>query len=108
MATSEKSRVVACTLSARDLAAQAARWLALRASAERNRMETDVGLRVTFEDREEVEAELRALVAVENDCCSWAGWRVLREDGELVLHVSSTAHGVRTLHEMFRSAAAED
>ena len=101
MATSDKSPVVACTLGAGDLAAQAARWLRLRASAEHNRTETEDGLRVTFDDTVKVEAELCALVAVENDCCSWARWEVRREGGDLVLHASSTEHGVEALHGMF-------
>ena len=78
MATSEKSRVVACTLGARDLAAQAARWLQLRSAAEVSRVETEDGLSLVFQDRPAVEAELHALVAVENDCCSLASWDVFR------------------------------
>jgi hypothetical protein len=101
MATSDKSPVVACTLNAGDLAAQAARWLRLRASTRHDRAATEDGLRLTFDDTVEVAAELRALVAVENDCCSWANWTVRRENGQLVMHATSTAHGVDALHGMF-------
>ena len=101
MATSDKSPVVACTLSAGDLAAQAARWLKLRSAAEVSRVETDDGFSLVFQDTPAVEAELRELVSVENDCCSWASWNVFRADGAIVMRASSTANGVDALHGMF-------
>ena len=102
MATPEKSPVVACKLSAGDLAAQAARWLQLRSAAEVSRVETEDGLSLVFQDTPAVEAELQALVGVENDCCSWASWSIVREEGALVIHAGSTEHGVEALHGMFR------
>jgi hypothetical protein len=102
MATTEKSPAVACTLGGGDLAVQAERWLELRRGAQRARQETEDGLRVTFDDAPDAEAELRALVAVERDCCSWASWNVFREKGTLVLQATSTDHGVEALHGMFR------
>jgi hypothetical protein len=102
MATTERSPVVACTLSAGDLAAQAGRWLQLRRSAQRTREEAEDGLRVTFDDTPDAEAELQALVAVERECCSWASWDVFREKGTLVMQARSTDHGVEALHGMFR------
>lgn len=103
---------IACTLTRSDLAEQARRWRALPLL---QREETEAGLRVTFARRPggaegdpvcppgvassvSVEDELRALVAVENDCCRWARWDV--EDG-VVLVATSTGHGVPTLHGMF-------
>ncbi len=102
MATAKKSPDVACMLSAGDLAAQAARWLELRSAAEVSRVETEDGLSLVFQDTLAVETELRELVAVENDCCSWASWNILRADGALVMHAGSTEHGVEALHGMFR------
>jgi hypothetical protein len=87
---------IACTLTGRDLAEQARRWRALPLV---QREETDDGLRVTFAREPGVEEELRALTAVENDCCRWARWNV--EDG-VVLVATSKGHGVQTLHAMFR------
>jgi hypothetical protein len=87
---------IACTLESNDLARQAERWQAL---PRLRREETDDGLRITFARRPGVEEELRALVAVENDCCRWARWNV--EDG-VVLVVTSTGHGIATLHGMLR------
>jgi hypothetical protein len=87
---------IACTLRSGDLAEQARRWRALPPV---HREETGDGLRVTFAREPGVEEELRALVAVENDCCRWARWIV--EDG-VVLVATSRGHGVQTLHAMFR------
>jgi hypothetical protein len=86
---------VACTLNSSDLAEQARRWRALPLV---RREETEDGLRVTFAHEPGVEEELRALVAVENDCCRWARWNV--EDA-VVLVATSNGHGVATLHGMF-------
>jgi len=87
---------IGCTLDTGDLAEQARRWRALPLV---QREQTDDGLRVSFAREPGVEDELRALVAVETDCCLWAQWRV--EDG-VVLVVTSSGHGVPTLHGMFR------
>jgi hypothetical protein len=95
------NEVVACTLNSRDLASQAERWRRLRAAAGLERVETDAGFRQTFRDAEGVEDELRALAAAENDCCAWARWEVGRENGAIVVEVSSTGAGVTALHGMF-------
>jgi len=87
---------IACTLSSHDLAAQARRWQAL---PRLQREETEDGLRVTFAREAGVEDELRALVAVENDCCRWAQWNV--EDG-VVLVATASGDGVAVLHGMLR------
>jgi hypothetical protein len=97
----EPSPAVACTLTGDDLAAQARRWRELRARAGGERSEVEDGIRVGFRDEDGVEDELHALVAVENACCSWARWRVLRENDSLVMHASSTGAGVDALHGMF-------
>jgi hypothetical protein len=92
---------VACTLGAADLAAQRRRWLALidRAGAGRERVDDGVVLR--FRHESGVENELRALAAVEAECCAWATWAVERADGEVVLHASARGEGVAALHGMF-------
>jgi len=83
---------IACTLTTADLAEQSARWRALTQTA---REETPAGLRVTFAPGSE--DELDELVAVENECCRWAQWRI--EGTTLV--VTSTGDGVSVLHGMF-------
>jgi hypothetical protein len=102
MATAEKSPVVACTLSAGDLAAQAARWLKLRSAAEVSRVETEDGFSLVFQNTPAVETELRELVAVENDCCAWASWDVVPSNGAVVMQARSTGHGIDALRGMFR------
>ena len=82
---------ITCTVSGRELARQRERGQAL---GYRRRLTAD-GLRLTFDRFDE--AELRELVALENECCAWAEWTV---DGEAVV-VRSTGYGVETLHGMF-------
>ena len=77
-AEQELSELVACTLSDTDLKTQRERWIDVSANFGIGREQTSDGLRLTFKDHPAVEQELRALVAVENDCCSWASWSVER------------------------------
>jgi len=46
---------------------------------------------------------LRALVAVENECCSWATWTVGAGPAHIVLDVRAAGVGVTVLHSMFAS-----
>jgi hypothetical protein len=92
---------VACTLSSAGLAAQRGRWEQLIARAMTERAETVVGVCISFLPG--AEDELRALVAVETECCPWASWTVERATATIVLHVRSTADGVGALHSMFTS-----
>lgn len=100
----ELSELVACTLSGADLKTQRERWIDLGTSFAIGRDQTDDGLRLTFRDHPAVERELRALVAVENDCCGWASWSVEHGDGVLVMAARSQREGIGTLHGMFREA----
>ena len=93
---------VACTLTTAGLAAQAGRWERLIARAMTECIQTAYGLRMSFRPEPGVEDELRRLVAVENDCCSWAAWAVETNAGASVLDVRSTGPGIATLHSMFR------
>ena len=99
------AQVIACSLGA-DLGTQMDRWRRLGRNAGLERVETDDGLRVRFRDEPGVEQELRALVAVESDCCSWARWQILRADGDLLLVVTSTPEGAAALHTMLSSGPA--
>jgi hypothetical protein len=102
----ELAELVACTLDDTNLKTQLERWVNLGENFGIARYETEDGLRLTFNDHPAVEAELRALVAVENECCGWAAWSVERsEDGVLVLAARSQGEGIATLHGMFTSAS---
>ena len=101
----ELSELVACTLIETDLKTQRERWINLGENFGLGRHETDDGLRLTFKDHPAVEAELQALVAVENECCSWAAWSIERgEDGALVMAARAQDDGIAALHGMFTSA----
>ena len=101
----ELSELVACTLIETDLKTQRERWINLGENFGLGRHETDDGLRLTFKDHPAVEAELQALVAVENECCSWAAWSIERgEDGALVMAARAQGDGIAALHGMFTNA----
>jgi hypothetical protein len=95
---------VACTLTSAGLAAQGGRWHRLMARAMTERAEVIDGLRICFRPEPGAEEELRALVAIETECCLWATWAVERNAETIVLDIRSTAEGVATLHSMFGSA----
>lgn len=97
---------IACTLTSSGLAAQGERWRQLAARAMTERAETADGLRIRFRAGPGVEEELRALVAVENECCSWAEWAVRTGRGQVVLDVRSAADGITVLHGMFADLPA--
>ena len=82
---------ITCRLNGKALARQGERW---RALGYRRELTPD-GLRLTFARHDE--AELRRLVAIENECCAWAQWTL---EGDVVV-VRSTGYGVETLHGMF-------
>jgi hypothetical protein len=96
---------IACSLSSAGLAAQGDRWKRLAATSLAERAETADGLRLTFRAGSESEGELRALAAVETDCCAWAQWEVTVGQDRLVLHVRSAGDGVAVLHGMFANLA---
>ena len=103
-AEQELSELVACTLSDTDLKTQRERWIDVSANFGIGREQTSDGLRLTFKDHPAVEQELRALVAVENDCCSWASWSVERDAGALIMAARSKGEGIATLHGIFKKA----
>jgi hypothetical protein len=90
--------MVSCKLGTEDHAAQRERWLALIDRAGAGREETDDGLRLRFRADPGVEDELRAIAAVERECCAWATWSVERE---VVLDATARGDGVAALHLMF-------
>lgn len=99
--TAADPELVACALTDADLKTQRERWLDLGANFGLGREETGDGLRLAFIDHPVVERELRALVAVENECCGWAAWSVERDKGILVMAARSKGGGIAALHAMF-------
>jgi hypothetical protein len=92
---------VACALTQEGLAAQAGRWERLAARAMTGREQTADGIRIGFRPEPGAEDELRALVAVETECCPWAAWTVQTGPRHIVLDVRSSAEGIAALHGMF-------
>jgi len=104
----ELSELIACTLNNTNLMTQRERWINLGRNFSIAWHEAADGLRVTFKDHPAVAAELNALVAVENECCSWASWSVERDrEGALVMAARSQGEGIATLHRLFTSATME-
>jgi len=101
MTAHDSTPPVACTLASADLAAQGRRWERLAAWAMTGRTDTADGLRMVFRPEPGAEDELRALVAVENECCRWADWTVEVADEQIVLAVRAAGDGITALHGMF-------
>jgi hypothetical protein len=91
---------VACSLDRAGLADQAGRWERLGALAMTERQQTARGVRISFRPGPGIEEELRALVAVETQCCPWATWTVRAGGAQLVLEVRSAGAGIAALHAM--------
>ena len=97
---------IACSLDAGDLRVQGQRWEALARRAGIDRAVTADGVALTFRADDDVEHQLRELVAVENRCCTWARWEVHGDgDAELVMRARADGDGVATLQSMFLRGA---
>ena len=81
------SAVAACSLGAGDLARRAGRWEAVTARSLRRASRTERGVRLAFGAGPGVASELRALVALERDCCGFAAWSVRQDGDELTVEV---------------------
>jgi hypothetical protein len=92
---------VACSLTPADLTAQAGCWQRLAAQSMTERTETADGIRLWFRPGPGAEEELRALAAVETECCPWADWTVQASEGHLMLDVRSSGAGIAALQAMF-------
>jgi hypothetical protein len=103
----KRSPTIACALGAGVQAEQNAHWSRLREGADLARAATEDGIRLMFADDRETEAELLAVVGVDNECCSCPGWTVACQDGTVVLGAFSSGDGVDALEAMFAPAATE-
>ena len=94
---------IACSLDAGGLRTQEQRWVGLAARAGIDRAATADGVMLTFRRDDDVEQELRELVAIENECCAWARWEVSLADGGggVVMRASATGTGPAVLQSMF-------
>jgi hypothetical protein len=92
---------VACSLSMAGLAEQAGRWVRIAAGAMTGHTKTADGFCLVFRPDPGIEDALRALVAVETQCCPWARWTVQASATQLTLDVRAAGDGVTALHGMF-------
>ncbi len=92
---------VACSLTTEGLAEQAGRWARLAARALTGRELTADGIRLGFRPEPGIEEELRALAAIETQCCPWATWTVQASATRVTLDVRATGDGIAALHGMF-------
>jgi hypothetical protein len=95
---------IACSLDAGGLERQEQRWEGLVRRAGIDRAATADGVALTFRADDGVVHELRELVAVENECCSWARWELHANSDSnraLVMRARASGDGVATLQSMF-------
>jgi hypothetical protein len=93
--------VIACSLSADEMPERRRRWRTLLEGALLERIEIPAGVRLELRSGEGVEAELRALAALERECCAFASFDVRETAGRVMLDVISSADGVSAVRQLF-------
>jgi hypothetical protein len=93
--------VIACTLRPDELPERRRRWAALLERALVERAPIDAGVRLSLAPEPGVEQELRALAALEGECCGFARFAVAASKDRVVLAVTSTGDGVVAVRELF-------
>ena len=83
-----------------NLAARLDAWRALEA-ARVDGLRREAGFHVRFRGEPSVCESLRTLVAAERDCCGWARWEVVEEDGWAVLKVTGPPGRIDALASAF-------
>jgi hypothetical protein len=92
--------VVACSLGPEDHAARLQGWQEIRARALIDALATRRGVRLIFRNDPGVEEDLRQLVSLESECCSFADWSLRVHSGDLVLDVSADGDASAVVREM--------
>jgi hypothetical protein len=93
--------VIACSLSPTDLAERRARWAALTERWLLERALVPGGVRLAFHADDGTESELRALAALERECCGFASFRVTSSRGRVTLDVTAEGDGVAAVRGIF-------
>src|SRR5688500_12450465 len=91
----------ACALGPRDLPERRRRWLRLSERALIEKAPIPAGVRLRFEKLDGVEAQLRDLVALERECCSFAAWSLSPRAGEFSLEVTAEGDAVAAVRTLF-------
>jgi hypothetical protein len=92
--------VVACSLGPEDHSARRTRWQQIRTRALIDVFATQRGVRLIFRDDPGVEEDLRQLVSLEGECCSFADWSLRAQSGDLLLDVSADGDASAVVREM--------
>ena len=101
MVEASNEETVACTLGPGELSDRRAVWQRLAERALRELRSMPHGVRLVFAASQEVEGQLRELVRLEADCCSFADWRVRRSGDELIVDVTAAGDGVTAVQALF-------
>ncbi|HZC99489.1 MAG TPA: hypothetical protein VFA46_04635 [Actinomycetes bacterium] len=97
---------IACALDPAEFVDRRSVWEALAQVALKGLRPTADGVELVYAASEEVERLLHQLVRLENECCSFAAWRVSRRgEDELILDVTSEGDGVATVRALFGSSS---
>lgn len=101
-----KQEPVACALAGEEQVGRRRRWeeLCRRSLIELTR--TADGVELRFDKEPSAGAELRSLVVLERDCCSFARWMVHEDDGQLALHVGAAPDAVAAVQALFMAGPA--
>jgi hypothetical protein len=97
-------KFIACTLSWADRKTRAARWHELTRSPAFEISETANGLRLNV--AAEAESELRALAALERECCAFADWTVSVDGDVAVLEVTAEGDAIPVTQTLLASLQA--
>jgi hypothetical protein len=92
---------IACILSPGQYKSRTNDLAAIAARALRSREQTTDGERLTFEDSEETERELRAAIAAESSCCAFLRMDLQRADDALVLDIAGPQDARPIIAELF-------
>jgi hypothetical protein len=104
--TPAKTAVVACLLDGKAYRTRVARIQALidQALISRERLETSMRLRFRLDA--DVEAHLKELVALEQECCPFLVFELARRPEEMVLTISGSESAAALLDDAFGGTAA--
>jgi hypothetical protein len=94
---------IACTLTPDQYRERTADLAALVARALRSREPTADGVRLTFADRPQIEADLRAAIAAEATCCAFLRMDLQRRDEGLVLDITGPPDAKPVIAGVFAS-----
>jgi hypothetical protein len=92
---------IACTLSPGQYKERTGELAALAARALRVREPTPDGERLVFADGEDIERELRAVIAAESSCCAFLRMNLQRADEGLVLYIAGPQDARPIIAELF-------